>query len=327
MRFLFQKKQCEGCWLMILLKRASPRLKDASISAERYEGLYHDLMLTVRKIYHTCRLVHADLSEYNLLYHADELWIIDVSQSVEHDHPSAFEFLRMDLKNVKVFFEGRGVRCLTVVKAFEFVTRESLDKSEGDVLREWLEIEEEDVGSGDHDEEVKTKLEDEAAAHKATEDSVFMRSFIPRSLNEVLDPERAVLARAAPNGSGAVEGVTKGVPLSPERNTKVRFTGVPQQEDESNDDEEEGDGDVSEEETEGRVFTDRQPRGHRHEDKEAKKVWGLLVSSMGDLFDHAKTGEEKGRQGGTTGKTENENAQSREKEEDQKFEGRWLTGV
>lgn len=34
------------------------------------------------RVQHECRLVHADLSEYNILYHRGELYIIDVSQSV-----------------------------------------------------------------------------------------------------------------------------------------------------------------------------------------------------------------------------------------------------
>ena len=33
-------------------------------------------------------------------YHRDEIFIIDVSQSVEHDHPHALEFLRKDCTNI-----------------------------------------------------------------------------------------------------------------------------------------------------------------------------------------------------------------------------------
>ena len=69
--------------------------------------LYRDIVLTTRKMFHECRLVHGDLSEFNLLYHEGRAYFIDVSQSVEHDHPHALEFLRKDLVNVNDFFRRK----------------------------------------------------------------------------------------------------------------------------------------------------------------------------------------------------------------------------
>lgn len=104
---------------------ASPRLKDADeiIGSDRAEWsrLYRELIASVRIMYHQCRLVHADLSEYNILYHQHHLWIIDVSQSVEHDHPRAYDFLRADLAHVDDFFAKRGVNTLGLRATFEFV--------------------------------------------------------------------------------------------------------------------------------------------------------------------------------------------------------------
>lgn len=45
--------------------------------------------MQMRTLYQECKLIHADLSEYNLLYYEDKVYMIDVSQSVEHDHPKA----------------------------------------------------------------------------------------------------------------------------------------------------------------------------------------------------------------------------------------------
>ena len=47
--------------------RAYPRLKDAVIEDDVYPILYKQVLRDMRVMYQTCRLVHADLSEFNLL--------------------------------------------------------------------------------------------------------------------------------------------------------------------------------------------------------------------------------------------------------------------
>jgi hypothetical protein len=50
--------------------RASPRLKDATseLDSHRLAELYAELVLIMRIMYQRCKLVHADLSEYNILF-------------------------------------------------------------------------------------------------------------------------------------------------------------------------------------------------------------------------------------------------------------------
>jgi RIO kinase 1 len=240
--------------------RASPRLKDVEIPAEKYEDLYLDLILTIRKIYHDCKLVHADLSEYNILYHQQQLWIIDVSQSVEHDHPAAFEFLRKDLKNVGDFFGSYGVRCLNLRRAFDFVTSNDIEADSGeDTLKRWLETTDTAEAADDNK---PSALEEEAHAHKATEDSVFLKSFIPRNLGEVLNPEQEV-ERSAQGAEGnlrlGVVGVDRGHAVS--ENVVDEEEGVSER----------GEEESSVQDSERDIDT-KTPRGHRHEDREAKKV-------------------------------------------------------
>ena len=49
-----------------------------------------------------------------------ELWIIDVSQSVDLDHPRALDFLREDAMHVNSYFQRAGVATLTTRELFEF---------------------------------------------------------------------------------------------------------------------------------------------------------------------------------------------------------------
>ena len=74
-------------------------------------------------MYQQCKLIHADLSEYNMLWHEEKLWFIDVSQSVEPFHPHALEFLYRDCTNVVEFFSKCGV--LDVVPAHELFNKVS----------------------------------------------------------------------------------------------------------------------------------------------------------------------------------------------------------
>jgi serine/threonine-protein kinase RIO1 len=45
---------------------AAPRLKDAGLSASRAAAAYDEVVRIMRTMYQACRLVHADLSEYNM---------------------------------------------------------------------------------------------------------------------------------------------------------------------------------------------------------------------------------------------------------------------
>ena len=250
-------------------------------------------------MYHECKLVHADLSEYNILYHDSHLYIIDVSQSVEHDHPHAFDFLRSDVKNAEEYFGRRGVTTLGLRRCFEFTTREAFEAKgeaglpDSEVLKLWLEKPPLDAtsttaeGQGDEDRERTIGFDAQQ------EDAVFLKSYIPRTLNEVYDPERDL--EAVKKGAKTIYSNTIGIvdpkpeATSPRAEDKVPIEGVKPRvhfssgvkvEDEtssaSGNSEEEGDEEDGEDESsegEGEdEHKERKPRGHRHEDKTTKKV-------------------------------------------------------
>ncbi|XP_026683769.1 serine/threonine-protein kinase RIO1-like [Diaphorina citri] len=76
------------------------KLKDTPLTESGACKLYRECVVMMWRLYNKCHLVHADLSEYNMLVHKATLFIIDVAQSVEHDHPHALQFLRKDCDNV-----------------------------------------------------------------------------------------------------------------------------------------------------------------------------------------------------------------------------------
>ena len=91
----------------------------------------------MQKMLKECNLIHADLSEYNMLWHEDKLWFIDVSQSVEPTHPRALEFLVRDCNNVVTFFEKAGVPCvMSVEKLFNHVSGMEVSGEKEDFLNQ-----------------------------------------------------------------------------------------------------------------------------------------------------------------------------------------------
>ena len=147
----------------------APRMKDAPLSTRKFQECYWQTVRLMRKMYQVCKLVHGDLSEYNMLYHPPRggVIFIDVSQSVEHDHPCANEFLRKDCFNVNAFFKKNGLDPMTTRALYDFVIDPSIKED-------------------DEDEAIQRILENLATAGSVVnDDAIFMQTFLPRSLHEV----------------------------------------------------------------------------------------------------------------------------------------------
>uniref|UniRef100_A0A6I8PXK9 Serine/threonine-protein kinase RIO3 n=1 Tax=Xenopus tropicalis TaxID=8364 RepID=A0A6I8PXK9_XENTR len=87
----------------------APTLKEAKLGLEDSKQAYYQVLSMMKQLYEQCNLVHADLSEYNMMWHDGKVWLIDVSQSVEPTHPHGLEFLYRDCRNVSQFFQKAGV--------------------------------------------------------------------------------------------------------------------------------------------------------------------------------------------------------------------------
>ncbi|HJJ99465.1 MAG TPA: serine protein kinase RIO [Methanocorpusculum sp.] len=68
------------------------------------EEAYQDVIGIIRDLYQKARLVHGDLSEYNILTGANGLILIDMAQAVTPEHPKAYDFLFRDIRNINRFF-------------------------------------------------------------------------------------------------------------------------------------------------------------------------------------------------------------------------------
>ena len=80
-----------------------PMLKNAVL--EDPKRVFKRIKKDMKNLYKKAGLVHADLSEYNILMDGDEPVMIDFAQAVAKDHPRADEFLKRDVANITRFFQ------------------------------------------------------------------------------------------------------------------------------------------------------------------------------------------------------------------------------
>lgn len=166
----------------------APLLRDVRLQPEEYEKMYIQVMYNMREIYHKCNLVHADLSEYNLLVRDKKAIFIDVGQAVEHDNVNSTIFLRNDISVITKFFQSVGVKTAPLMRSFEFVVEEELVTDEAWVLNEIRQMEEE------------MSVEE------------FIGVFIPQRLDQVTNPDLEVMdIEDGDYSSAALHGAYTGI--------------------------------------------------------------------------------------------------------------------
>ncbi|KKZ61350.1 RIO kinase 1 [[Emmonsia] crescens] len=265
---------------------AAPRLKDVDLAGpdpeEQWRALYIELLGHMRTMYQECRLVHADLSEYNILYHQNKLYIIDVSQSVEHDHPRSLEFLRMDIKNVTDFFRRKGVHTLSERTIFEFTTAHGGPKATpgsndmSEAIEKLFATREQIEDEGDADADADADAKDEVDA------AVFRQQYMPQTLEQVYDVERDVEKLRKGQGQDLV--YRELLANEGDATTTRASRGAADGEAEEEGSDESGGVSLSDEGSESGSqvddkdpFAKKPPRGKRFEDKDAKKDHKRLV--------------------------------------------------
>ncbi|CAH1111522.1 unnamed protein product [Psylliodes chrysocephalus] len=237
----------------------APKLKDVDLSQSRAREIYREVIKMMWKMYNKCKLVHADLSEFNMLYQNGQLFIIDVSQSVEHDHPHALDFLRKDCTNITDYFKKKDVATLNIKQLFDFITDPSIN---GDNIEECLDILAEKAGE-----------QAELTSNEQVDEEVFKQAYIPKRLTEVVDFERDISQAKAGIADNLVYKTLVGLKsdLSGTIQKPEILDNSPQKSN-SNNSEESDNEEESDSEEDGSKFVDSsRPKDETLEEKKARK--------------------------------------------------------
>jgi RIO kinase 1 len=105
-----------------------PLLKDVQLEEATAKKVYDILRDYIKRLYMDAELIHADLSEYNVLIETEKMEpiLIDMGQSVTPEHPKADQFLRRDIQNIARYFKKYGIKS----DENEFYTFVTKDKKE-----------------------------------------------------------------------------------------------------------------------------------------------------------------------------------------------------
>jgi RIO kinase 1 len=90
---------------------AYPLLKNMHLENDEAKAIFDTIVEYMRLLHKKANLVHADLSEYNILINPGNLdpIFIDMGQSVTLEHPNSREFLYRDVQNILRFFSRYGI--------------------------------------------------------------------------------------------------------------------------------------------------------------------------------------------------------------------------
>jgi RIO kinase 1 len=102
----------------------APRMKEHSPSNP--SATFKKILRYVKLLYKKAEIVHADLSEYNILMWKGPV-VIDISQAVHTSHPRSKEYLERDLHNISKYFSLHGVSVQNIDEIYQDITRKKPD--------------------------------------------------------------------------------------------------------------------------------------------------------------------------------------------------------
>jgi RIO kinase 1 len=99
----------------------APLLVESQVTSDDYKQVIEQAKI----LYQKARLVHADLSEYNIFKTDRGIVLFDFGSAVDIQHPNSKQFLVRDVMNVNRFFEKRGIKVPDAAQAIEKIRGEN----------------------------------------------------------------------------------------------------------------------------------------------------------------------------------------------------------
>lgn len=167
---------------------AAPKLSEIAqkLSKHTQQRMLDQVLDIMKRMYQTAKLVHADLSEFNLLWHENQVVVIDTAQAVEPQHPKALEFLYRDCCNITKFFGGK-LKLQDVPNARRLL----LDISQIDMETDGFQISstcfDQDKPSSEETAEFTSRLEEIQARARAHAESKRTGDFIKLDDERIID--------------------------------------------------------------------------------------------------------------------------------------------
>lgn len=95
---------------------SAPQLR--LVPLDKPAAWYKTIVQMIKQLYQKAKLVHGDISEYNILVPNGYPVLIDFAQAVTIEHPEAREFLKRDIENLNHYFETLKVKTKKFEKIF-----------------------------------------------------------------------------------------------------------------------------------------------------------------------------------------------------------------
>ena len=80
---------------------------------------YQQVIEQMTMLYQKAKLVHADLSEYNIFKTNLGIMLFDFGSAIDIQQPNSKQFLFRDVSNINRFFEKRGIEVLPIAQVIE----------------------------------------------------------------------------------------------------------------------------------------------------------------------------------------------------------------